>query len=506
METTKILILCLLLTNFAIITAQKEDVTFTLAQKEYYFKIGEPATLALETENTYGKNISGQMTSSITQSMNKPGVSQSSTSSNSIPMTVQDGKNQIGINFGTSKNPITLDISLSFQYFEQENKAVNLNNIKIHFVQNDSQNQQQQSQQQQNQQQASSESQQSQQQQQMQQQMQQMQQQQPQTSQKLANSQSSQDSSALKKQMEQQMQEQQHAKEEFKKKLEQNQQLQQENKKMLDKGYKMKSMEANPEGNNSGNFKMNYEKTNGDQAQIKGEMENNELKNLQTTTAEDKKEALNQLEQNKDFQKMSQQLQEENFSSTDTQIEKDNNETIVQMKYTNEKNQTATITAKIKNQAVENIKLEKEDSFDFWDWLIVLLILTVIIFAANKVYQEYKPKPEIAQPQAKPEKPYNYKKAAKQLLTKSKKLFEQKEYKDAYEKSSQAIRLFLNHKNKLTKETTNDEILQHLKEKNEDTSKIKNILDLCSLVEFAKYKPNKNDFNKITDFAEKLIK
>ncbi len=502
MRTIKILFALLLLVNLSLISAQTNSITFTLAQKDYYFKIGTPATLTLKTENTYGENISGQLSSTINQSINQLGASQYSTSSNSIPMTIQNGKNQLGINFGTSRNPITLDIALSFQYFEQENKAVNLKNIKIHFVQNDSQNQQQQNQQQQ----ASSQNQQSQQQQQIEQQINKMKQQQQQTSQKLTNSQSSQDSSVLKKQIEQQNREQQAQKETMKKSLEQNKQIQQENQKMLNKGYKMKNMEINPRENNSGDFKMNYEKANGDNAQIKGEIENNTLKNLQTTTAEDKKEALNKLKQNKDFQKISKQLQKENFSSISTQIEKNENETDIRMKYTNEKNQTATITAKIKNQAVKDVKLEKENSSHLWTWITAILTLITTLFVTNKLYKKYKLKPEMVQPQAKPEKPYNYKKAAKQLLIKSKKLFEQKEYKDAYEKSSQAIRLFLNHKHNLKKETTNDEILQHLKEKNENNSKLKNILDLCSLVEFAKYKPNKKDFDNITNFAERLIK
>ncbi len=504
MKIIKILLLILSCSLFLIpYSSATEDITLTLEQKEYYFKTGETAALTLGTKNTYEKNISGQLSTAITQETNQQGIHQSSTSANSIPIKVLTGENKLGITFGTSQSQTTLDVKLSFEYYEEESRAVNMENIKIHFVQDESQQQNQQDQQQ-----SSSESQASQQQKQLQDQMEKMQQenQQQQTPQKLANSQKTQDSGALKQQMQQQAQEQAQAKEEFKNSLEQNQQLQQEHQKMLDQGYQMKDMEMNPTENNSGDFKMNYEKPSGNQAQISGEMENNELKNLQTSTSEEKQQALEQLQQNENFQKMSEQLQKENFSPKDPQITKENNQTKIKMEYTNEKNQTATITAKIENQAVQEVKLEKENSFNFWNWMLIILALTVLILISIKIYQKYNPKKEEVMLQTKKTKPYNYKAASRKLLKKSKKLFEQKQYKDAYEYSSQAIRLYLSHKNSLAKETTNDEIIKHLNHQGKNTSKLKNILDLCALVEFAKYSPNSKDFNKITTFAEKLIK
>lgn len=498
----KINFLTLLLLIATLSTVIAGDITLTLDQKEYYFKTGETATIILSSQNTYEKNISGKLFTEITQETSESGIQQSSASTNSMPITIPTNQTELAITFGTSNNPITLNVKLFLEYYEQESRAVNLNDIKIHFIADEEQKQNEQ-----NEQQSSSESQESQQQKQMQEQMEKMQQEgQQQTQEKLANSQNPQDSSALKQQMQQQAQDQAKAKEDFKKQLEQNQQLQEEHQKMLDKGYEMKDMEMNPTENNSGDFKMKYEKENGNEAEISGEMENNELKNLQSITQEEMTDAMNQLEQNEDFQNIQEQLQKENFQAKEPSITKENNQTEIKMEYTNEKNETATITAKIENQAVEEVKLEKENSYSILKILFILFILLIIIFVTYKTYQKYNPKPEEIIPQIKKEKPYNYKKASKQLLAKSKKLFEQKEYKDAYESASQAIRLFLNHKNKLEKETTNDEIIKHLKSKNQNTSKLKNCLDTCSLVEFAKYNPNKKDFNKITTFAESLIK
>jgi len=497
----KTIILLLLLINFSIITAEKEDITFTLQQQEYYFKVGTPATLELETQNTYGKNISGQLTTTMTQEINQQGIFQSTTSSNSIPIKILTEKNKIGITFGTSETQTTWNIKLSFEYYEQENRAINMENIKIHFIQEDPQEQNQQSQQQ-----SSSQPQQSQQQNELQNQMEKIKQQSSQTQNKLTNSQTPQDSSALKQQMQQQAKQAEQEKEAFKKTLEQNEQFQQEHQKMVNQGYQMKDMEMNPGENNSGDFKINYEKENGNEAQISGEMRNGQLENLQTSTSEERQEALNQLQQNEKFQKISKQLQNENFSPQNTTIEKNNNETTIQMQYTNEKNQTATITAKIKNQAIQEIKLEKDNSKP-WYWIITILILLAIFFTSYKLYEKFQTNnKQQANLQTTKPKPYNYKKASRQLLTKSKKLFQQKRHKDAYESASQAIRLFLSHKHNLKTETTNDEIIKHLRSKNQNTSSLKNTLDLCSLVEFAKYSPNQKDFNKIFSFAENLIK
>ena len=58
----------------------------------------------------------------------------------------------------------------------------------------------------------------------------------------------------------------------------------------------------------------------------------------------------------------------------------------------------------------------------------------------------------------------------------------------------------------LKKEVTNDEIIRYLKNKNNNIKSIKECFDLCSLVEFAKYKTNKKDFEKIIKLGEEIIK
>ncbi len=53
---------------------------------------------------------------------------------------------------------------------------------------------------------------------------------------------------------------------------------------------------------------------------------------------------------------------------------------------------------------------------------------------------------------------------------------------------------------------TNDEIIKQLKKTGHTNGGVKECFDLCSLVEFAKYQANREDFDKIMEIAEKTIK
>ena len=53
---------------------------------------------------------------------------------------------------------------------------------------------------------------------------------------------------------------------------------------------------------------------------------------------------------------------------------------------------------------------------------------------------------------------------------------------------------------------TNSELIEYMKEKKIPFEKIQHCLNLCGLVEFAKYKANRKDFDEIIDIAEKIIK
>ena len=118
---------------------QADDVTFSVDQLEYYFLTGQQAVISLTINNTFDKNIVGQLKNTITREVNQGGVQYSSSNSQSQTFTAELGNHTIGINFGTSQQPLTLIIDLSLSFIEQDSYEVELDNIKIYFVSNESQ-------------------------------------------------------------------------------------------------------------------------------------------------------------------------------------------------------------------------------------------------------------------------------------------------------------------------------------------------------------------------------
>ena len=498
----------LLLFMLAIPLVSAKDITLSLDQSEYYFKTGEDSIINLQSENTYNEQINGMLSYTITQSINQGNFQYSSSNTKSTSFSVDKGETQVPISFGTSDTPMTLDIGLQFSYTKDESRVVNLDNIKIHFVNDESQKNNQQNQVSSSSQEATQSTQQqndpfAQQEQRMQQMMDQMfgnqQQQQTQSAeQRLQNNQLSQDSSALKQQMAKQIQEQQQMKEEFQKELAQNQDFQKEHQELLNQGYNLTNANFNPSSNNTGDFELEYQKPSGEQASLQGQMNDGEMQNLQKDTAESRQQMLDKLQENKKFQEYQKQLQEQGYSQQDMQFSQEQNQTNVKLNYLNQNNETASITAEIINNTVENVELKngEKEKKNYW-WIIPILILLALL--AYFAYKKFHRKQEAEKPivEKKIEKPYDYKKESLKLLEKSKKQFASKEYKDAYGTAGQALRLFLSYENKLNKEITNDEIIDYLRKDKKSYKEAKECFDLCSLVEFAKYEANKKDFDKI---------
>lgn len=510
------IIFILLLFMLAIPLVSAKDITLSLDQSEYYFKTGEDAIINLQSENTYNEQINGMLSYTITQSINQGNFQYSSSNTKSTSFSVDKGVTQVPISFGTSDTPMTLDIGLQFSYTKDESRVVNLDNVKIHFVSDESQKNNQQNQVSSSSQETTQSTQQqndpfAQQEQRMQQMMDQMfgnqQQQQPQSAeQRLQNNQLSQDSSALKQQMAKQIQEQQQMKEEFQKELAQNQDFQKEHQALLNQGYNLTNANFNPSSNNTGNFELKYQKPNGEQASLQGQMNNGEMQNLQKDTAESRQQMLDKLQENKKFQEYQKELQEQGYSQQDMQFSQEQNQTNVQLNYMNQNNETASITAEIINNTIENVELKngEKEKKNYW-WIIPILILLAL--AGYFAYKKFHRKQEAEKPiiETKIEKPYDYKKESLKLLENSKKQFASKEYKDAYGTAGQALRLFLSYENKLNKEITNDEIIDYLRKHKKSYKEAKECFDLCSLVEFAKYEANKKDFERIVNIVEKEI-
>ncbi len=480
------------------------DISLSLDQNEYYFNTGEPAIISLHTNNTYNKTLNGMLSYTITQEINQGGFQYSSSNTKSASFPIDKGKSTVSLDFGSSNSPITLAVAMDYSYTETEPREVRLEPIKIHFIGNSTQKQSPQNKVSSSSQKAQSQfAKQSQQMQQLMNQMmgnQQAQQQPPE--QRLQNNQLSQDSSALKQQMQKQLQAQQQMKQQFQKSLAQNEEFQREHQQLLNQGYNLTNANLNPTSNNSGEFELNYQNKSGAQASLKGSMQDGRLQSLLKDSPTIRQQMLDKLQQNKEFQKYQQGLQEKGYAQQNAEFSQSVNKTEIKVNFKNKQNETAAIKAEIINNTVKNVssaEKKSKNSRSFW-WLLVLLAIPLAYWAHAKKKTKTEAPKQIKEP------PFDYKAAALSLLSEANEHFIKKEHKEAYGKAGQALRLFLSYENKLNKELTNDEILYYLKKHKKPYKEARQCFNLCSLVEFAKYEANKKDFNKILEFAKQVIK
>lgn len=513
----------------------KEDLTISLDQKEFYFPVGEDGFITLHTDNSYKENISGTLSYTVTQEIKQGNFQYSNTNTKSIPLIIPTENNDIQLGFGTSNQPLTLTVDLTYSYSQKDVREVNLNGILIHFIpdtnQSQNQNNQQQNQQnQQKQQQVSSSSEKAQstsqqnnqannQQQQMQdminkmlgQDQQQNTQQTQTTKQKIQNNQMNQDSSALKAEMQKQAQEQQQLQQAFQQELAKNKEFQQAHVDELQKGFNVSGGNLNPSTNNTGDFELNYQDKNGNTATLKGSMLNGTMTSLEKDTPETRDEILNKLRENVDFKKYDSKLQKKGYQENDVQFSLEDGYTQVSVQYNNEQNKTATITADYINESIKNVQLIEEPEQNettqhaLIKWIIILFILGIIGFF---IYKKFPRKNITIENKAEisiTKEPFDYKAESLKLLHEAEKKFAKEEYKDAYSKANQALRLYLNYHYSLWHESTNDDLIAYLQQNKKPYKAIKECFDLCSLVEFAKSNANKTDFNKIISFAKNKI-
>jgi len=495
MRKTLILFTFILLLLVPLVPADNDDIVFSIDQKEYYFLTGQQAVIPLTHNNTYGKDISGMMKYTITQEVDQNGFVYSSSNSNSQSYTVHPGNQTINVNFGSSETPLTLRVSLSFSYTEDaENREVSLSDISIYFVPDQSQMNNQQDPQQ-----AASEkitdatpSQDD--------------QQQPQTPmERLQNSQMTQDSAALKDQIQQQLNDQKQQQEAFEQSLFDNPEFKEIQQDLLDQGYSLKEKQLDAMNNDSGDFDLTYQNKQGETATVQGSMENGEITDIYKQTAEDRRQMMEALNQSQEFKQYQEQLQNEGFNQTSLSFDQQGNRTTMNLTYQNQENETATITAEFQDNELQDVILNRQEEQNLFFWIIPFLIIA--LFVGLFLYLRYKRRHQVLTSieLENRKEPFDHRAMAKRLLIEAEALYGQGQYKEAYAKAGQSLRLYLSYEHGICRELTNAEIIRFLKKKQYPYSEIKQCFDLCSLVEFAKYTANEIDFRTIRSTVGTII-
>ena len=506
-------LMVLLLIPLQVVYAQ--EISFSVDQTEYFFKIGEDGIIPVQVENSFGKQISGMLQYTITQQINQGNFQFSNSKTNSNTFLIENGNRVVSLNFGTSDTPSTFVVDLSFSYNNGTDQTVSLGPITVNFVADDSQKNNKQNPMQSTTQNSSPNQQDplSQQRQQMQQRLdqllgnQQMLSQNPQ--QRLQNNQMSQDSAALKQQIQEQLQQQEQTQKEFEKQLSANPNFANQHNQLLQNGYNVTGGSIEPISNKTGSFEIQYKNENGKWATLQGKMDNGTITEIKQQTQEQQEKLLEKLEQNKQYQEFKKQLTQNGFTQNNIGFQQNENKTSIVVKYKNGDQDDASITGVFENEQIKSVTMENHNAFTIdllWIVTIIVLVIVALIVAFFILKKFTKKKPVNIDKTTKihVSKPFDYLTESKKLISKAKQHYDKEEYKEAFGIASQAIRLFLSHDIGVKKEMTNEELTQLIPKEKYPVEEIRECLKVAELIEFAKSKHSEEDFKKIVFLFEKL--
>jgi hypothetical protein len=515
-----------------------QDILLSTNQTDYYFKTGENAIIPIEINNTYGKQISGILQYTISQLINQGNIQLSNYNTEKKSLSINEENNKISLDVGKSDTPSNFTVNLGFNYNENGNRIVPLGPIIIHFVSDESQKNTHQQNKMQSSSQPSTQSNQqdifSQQQQQMEQrlnelfgnqsdlfsqQQQQMEQklnellgnQQSQSQnqqQQLQNNQLAQDSNALKQQLDRQVQEQEQIKKEFEQKLFSNNEFLNRHKNLLKNGYNINASNLNAKSNDTGSFDIKYNNTTGKWATLQGNMKNGTMTNINEQSQDKQEKLLEKLKQNKSYQQFNSKLLTEGFSQNDIAFEANGNVTNVILKYEDQKQANATITANFVNDEIRQVTLEDRNSNPLNLMLLIIIAVTVVsalcIYFAIKKFKNKKSF-TIIDTQLNPKlKSFDHVIESKKLIDEAIQYHDKGHYKEAFGTAGKSIRLFLSHDAGIKREITSEELIRLIPKDNYPINDIRECLKVTDLVEFAKLKATDYDFKKIISLFNKL--
>ena len=510
-------LLLLLLLLIPLQTVYAQEISLSVDQSEYYFKIGEDAIVPVKVSNDFGKQIPGMLQYTITQQINQGNFQFSNSKTNSNSFAIEDGNRTVSLNFGTSNNPATFVVDLNFNYNENKEQTVSLGPITINFVSEDSQKNNQPNPMQSTTQNTppSQQNSFSQQRQQMQQRLDQMlgnQQMLPQDpQQRLQNNQMSQDSTTLKQQMQQQLQQQEQTQKEFEKQLAANPEFAKQHNQLLQNGYNVTDSNIQSTSNSTGSFEVQYKNEDGKWATLQGQMNNGTVTKIKQQSQEQQEKLLEKLKQNKQYQEFQKQLTVNGFSEKNTDFQYDENKTSIVVEFQNQKQDNAAITGVFENDQIKSVTLDNNSSFSFdIIWIIAIIIAvivaSVVMFFFAKKFLKKKPVEPIAVPKIQISKPFDYLAESKKMISRAQQHYDKEEYKEAFGIAGQAIRLFVSHDAGQKRELTNEELTQIISEEKYPVKEISECLKITELVEFAKAESTKDDFTRVVSLFEKLIR
>jgi len=506
------LLLLILCAGLLIAPAMAADISMSAASSEYYFGFGESADVPLAITSTFDHDVDGTLQFSTTEQLQNAGTVMMSTKNKVYSHTVSPGDSQITISAGTSDVEKTVRVQVAYDYTDPSAIHVAMPEILIHFVAQPSQSSGSQSpvtstssagtgnvptssSVQIVQQSVSS----------------------PQQSgrdgtvqQALSNGQLAQDTSALKEQLQKEAEKTELNTAAFEEALSRDPLLASVNESLAADGFSRASQSTNPESGTAGTFTQEYRNAAGETATIAGRMENGAVPSVTETSAAPVNVTA-PLAANTTYQSAVKQLSERGFArNTSTLNIAAGGGSMVNLTYQNPKGKLAFINATTDGTNVTQltVAIEPDAPFDYLPVLAAIVIGVVILIAAWVLYRRFRrpgaPAPNPV-PTAMPREPFDHRKAARDLLAKAEIAYGKQQYPDACSLAGQALRLFLSGENGVRHEMTNTELLTLLRSTPADNRTVRDLLDRCTDVEFARGTLGPDEFPKMAASIRSMI-
>ncbi|RLI99640.1 MAG: hypothetical protein DRP03_02975 [Candidatus Aenigmatarchaeota archaeon] len=322
--------------------------------------------------------------------------------------------------------------------------------------------------------------------------------------QRVQQNQLNQDMNAVKRQMEREVRKREEAIKQAEEKIMNNSIVRDMHNALIDSGYNLTNKNIDVDTSQTGSFELTYEK-NGSKAWIRGSIKNGSIEHVEKVTQEGMDKVIKGLLRDPAFKKYDSMLRREGLKRGNISVKGNWNKSRVEVSYEKNGREEAKIIAKIERGKVKSIMV-KRNKANFAYILLLPIALIIFIIIAYYLYKRLKRKEQrkvkIEVKQVKREE--DYISVTRKMLSKAKGLHDKGMEKEAYAVLACAIRFYYARKHGVSKELTNAELLALMKRKNYSKAvllQLRKNLNKCALVEFAKYKPKKYEFDKIFEWA-----
>lgn len=507
---------CILISGFSVFA---DKISISSGQSEYYYKVGTDARVPFTIESDFSDTLASTLQYSLTRHQDDEGFSISQTSTQSQSFPIAPGKTSHGLTL-TSETDIEYSLSLLLLFQDKgQDYAVVLPPLTVHFVQDpkkffpdkktvrsslseatktpsssliDPFSQ-------------------------LEQEMLQMRQEQHQLMQNVLSqsfsgtnrgtSTSSQNpyqsiqnyqipasTSALQQQMIEESRQNEENKRKLADSLEKDPLVQQQSKDMKNAGYNQTSGRIVPYGPESGEVEIFFENIEGDKVSVTGKAVDSKISSL---TAEKTGEVPvpHELGLNSTWNELKDKLSNSSMVPSSGTVNRIPNETTINQQYQGPDGRNALLTARMINGTVKEIILKEDDEFPLL-WIIgILLITLLVVLFAGVGWWYYFTSKKISHAEEVNEFSVDLRQLVLEMLKQAKKKYESGEKKEGYAILGQATRMYISNTYGKGDAMTSNEIISGSRSFTFPEEKtIKEILRICSIIEYAKGEPEYDRF------------